>query len=249
MTAEARLEPARQGWLHSHLLPRVRALLNLVLNLDVLLRTRDPGSWLATWLTYLGIVGGVLTAIITAATRGVIYAANNVLRPHALPIISPALEKMFISWPQLAIGMGFHAHIITTLYMAAPAYTAATLLATLARDETARSLLLPRGPNAKDTLDHILLILAFTTAAAAGPLAASHPTLPAAGWQMLAPHIAAATLWIIYSLATRGLAYRTIGLALTLLYTAIFNSPPREAFKDLHENKWAKPMLESLDTI
>ena len=235
------------GWLREHLYPRIRALFDLVLNLSYLAATKDIGAWLLSWLTYLGVVGAMLTAIITAATRGVIYAANNVLRPHALPIISPALEKMFFSWPQLAVGMGFHAHIITGLYFAAPAYTAALLLA-LAGDRRLRSFLFPKGPNAKDVLDHLLFWLVLATAIVAGaaaPELAAHG-LPAAGWQVLAPHIAVSVFWIIYSLGVRGLAYRAAGLALTLVYAVITNMKPLEAFRDLEGDPWASTMLQYL---
>lgn len=239
-------QEASSSWVKAHLAPRIRALFDLVLNLSYLVKTKDFGAWLLTWLTYLGIVGSMLTAIITAATRGVIYAADAVLRPHALPIISPALEKLFISWPQLAIGLGFHAHIITGLYFAAPAYTAALLLAALG-ERRLREFLFPRGVNAKDMLDHLLLWLVFATAIAAGVAAPYYAdTLPAAAWQLLAPHIAVSILWIIYSLAVRGMAYKAAGLALTLVFAAVANMRPLEAFRDLEKDPWAKPMLEYL---
>ncbi|BES80963.1 hypothetical protein [Pyrodictium abyssi] len=225
------------SWLQEHLWLRLRALFDLVLQLSVLRRRRDIGEWLVVWLTYLGIVGAILMAIVTAATRGVILAANTVLRPHALPIISPELEKIFISWPQLAIGMGYHAHIITALYFAAPAYTAAFIAAFLLKDEWLRKFLFPRGINIRDLSDHLLLVLSFATAvmvAVIAPrMAASGALVP--GLQALAPHIAVGTFWIIYSLAIRGLAYRIVGAALGLLYVVIFNHYPREAFRDLFE--------------
>ena len=86
----------------------------------------------------------------------------------------------------------------------------------------------------------------FLSAALAGPLAAAYAErLPAAGWQMLAPHIALGALWIIYSLAARGLAYRVAGTALALLHVVIFNRVPREVFSDLLNNPWAATMLAS----
>ncbi len=233
------------GWFRHHLVPRLRALFNLVLNIEYLIKTKDFGAWLASWLTYLGIVGATLTAIIVGATRGVIYAANTVLRPHALPIISPALERMFISWPQLAIGMGFHAHIITALYFAAPAYTAALIMAAIG-DERLKKFLFPRGLNAKDVADHLFLWAVFITAGIVGvaaPALASRGVL-AAGWQLLAPHIALGVLWLIYSLSARGLAYRFIGLALTLVFALIFNMLPKEVFADLRQDPWAGIMLQ-----
>ncbi|HID42081.1 MAG TPA: hypothetical protein EYP33_08030 [Pyrodictium sp.] len=229
------------SWLEEHMWRRLRALFDLVLQLSVLRRRRDLGEWLAVWLTYLGLVGAILTAIITAATRGVVLAANTVLRPHALPIISPALEKLFISWPQLAIGIGYHAHIITALYFAAPAYTAALVAAFLLKDEWLRGFLFPRGINARDVSDHLLLVLSFLTAWAAAVIAprmaAEGALVP--GLQALAPHIAIGTFWIIYSLAIRGLAYRVVGTALMLLYVVVFNRYPERVFRDiLEEDPW-----------
>ena len=245
-SSPARVEQApRYSWAREHILPRIKGLLDLVLNISVLLARRDFGEWLATWMLYLGIVGATLTAIIVSATRGVILAANTVLRPHALPIISPSIEKFFISWPQLAIGMGFHAHIITGLYFAAPAYTAIAIGAYLLRDKWLEKALFPRGYLGKDLLDHLLFITTLTTAGIAGILGeyikAAGGLAP--GFQALAPHIAISILWLIYSLAYRGLAYRTIGGALALLSVTLLNSVPK-ALSDLQEDPWIGLMLK-----
>jgi hypothetical protein len=107
-----------------------------------------------------------------------------------------------------------------------------------------RSFLYPRGLNAKDVADHILLWIVFATAIAAGALAPHYTgSLPAAGWQLLAPHIAVSILWMIYSLSTRGLAYRAAGLALTLVHVVVANMRPLEAFRDLEKDPWASAML------
>ncbi len=243
MSVETR-EVERYSWVGEHLIPRIRALIDLVLNISVLLARRDIGEWLVTWMFYLGLVGATLTAILVSATRGVIIAANTVLRPHALPIISPELEKMFISWPQLAIGMGFHAHIITGLYFAAPAYTAIAIGAYILRDKWLEKVLFPRGYMGRDILDHLLLIAVFVTAwavAIIGPYLRALNAL-APGFQALAPHIAVAILWLIYSLAFRGIAYRTVGAALALLSRMIINRVP-ERLSDLREDPWIGYML------
>ncbi|AEM38654.1 hypothetical protein Pyrfu_0785 [Pyrolobus fumarii 1A] len=233
------------SWVSEHVMPRIVALFDLVLNLRVLLKRRDVGEWLVTWLLYLGIVAAALTAIIVGATRGVIYAANTVLRPHALPIISPELEKFFISWPQLAIGMGYHAHIITGLYFAAPAYTAAVVGAYLLRSKWLERVLFPRGYTGRDILDHLLFIATLLTAwavAIIGPYLASMNAL-APGLQALAPHIAVGSIWLIYSLVFRGLAYRTIGTALALISKILVNRIPK-TLADLTEDPWASLLLK-----
>ena len=240
---EARVE-TRYSWTREHIVPRIKALIDLVLNISVLLKRRDFGEWLSTWMLYLGVVGATLTAIIVGATRGVILAANAVLRPHALPIISPELERLFISWPQLAIGMGFHAHMITGLYFAAPAYTVIVIGAYLLRDRWLEKVLFPRGYLGRDLLDHLLFIATLVSAGIAGLLGeyirAAGGLAP--GFQALAPHIAISMLWLIYSLAYRGLAYRTVGGALALLSRVLFNSVPR-ALSDLEKDPWIGIML------
>ncbi len=240
---EARmLEP--KGWVAEHIVPRIKSLIDLVLNISVLVSRRDFGEWLVTWMLYLGIVGATLTAIIVSATRGVIFVANTALRPHALPIVSPELSRFFLSWPQLAIGIGFHAHIITGLYFAAPAYTAIAIGAYLLRDKWLEKVLFPRGYTGRDILDHLLLIATFLSAWAAsviGPYLRNVGAL-APGLQALAPHIAVALLWLIYSLAFRGIAYRLIGTALALVSRIIVNRVP-EKLSDLRRDPWARYLL------
>ncbi len=243
MSREAMLE-ARYSWFREHIVTRIIALFDLVLNIRVLIKRRDVGEWLVSWMLYLGIVGATLTAIIVGATRAVIYAANTVPRPHALPIISPELERFFISWPQLAIGMGYHAHIITGLYFAAPAYTAALIGGLLLGDRMLRNLLFPDGYTGRDILDHVLLAATFIlawSAAVIGPYLASLNAL-APGLEALAPHIAVSILWLIYTLAFRGLGYRLIGTALALLSKVIINRVP-EALSDLRSIEWCKLLL------
>ncbi len=222
---------------------RIRGLIELVLQLEVLIKTREPGRWLIALLVYLGLLGSMLTAVIAGLTKLVTMASNVVPRPHALPMIGPWWEKLFISWPQWFYGLGLHGHIITGLYFAAAAYTVALVAALLGRDEWLYGFLFGEKLGLKEFFDHLLLWLTFVFGAAPVFLA---PLIKAAGgimpgFQSLLVHGILGYLWIGYSMATRGLAYRVVAAAFICIYQVIFGLRYPKVYSDLLEkDPWIK---------
>jgi len=197
---------------------RLRGLLNLFLQIDVLAKTRDIGFWIAVELFYLGCIGTILTSLIAAFAGPVIMKANTVPRPHALPIISPELEKMFISWPQLYYGLGEHGHIITALYFWLPAYVALIVLAIIGYPG-ARKFLWPHN-DFRDFVDHALLWIAFISAGLPNvALALDIPGLTPE--LMLAVHRIVGWLWIVISMVCMGVVFRVVAIALTSIWQLI----------------------------
>lgn len=197
---------------------RLRGLLNLFLQIDVLAKTRDPGFWIAVLLFYIGCIGTILTSLVAAFAGPVMMKANTVPTPDALPIISPELKKVFISWPQLYYGLGVHGHMITALYFWLPAYVALIVLAVIGYPG-ARKFLWPRG-DFRDFVDHILLWIAFITAGL--PNIALMLNIPGLTPElMLATHRIIGWLWVVISMVSMGVAFRVTAIVLTSIWQLI----------------------------
>ncbi|NPA05548.1 MAG: hypothetical protein GXO09_05595 [Crenarchaeota archaeon] len=223
---------------------RLRGFLNLILQLDILIERRDVGLWIASLLFYWGTVGTILTCLLAAFAGPVVLSSNTVPRPHALPILTPALEKFFISWPQLFYGMGVHGHMITSLYMMFPAYIALAILA-IVKYPGASGFLFPRG-DFKDVVDHIFYWAAVISAGVPSALAFWGASK---AWITLVDqlHVFLGWFWIVISMVCMGMAFRMVLIALTSIWQLIVGERlPRFTRKIAEEDPWYRLVTKPL---
>ncbi len=236
--------PVVEG-LYKYVWCRIRGLIDLFLQIELLIKSRDPALWIISLLTYLGILGSMVTAVLGAVSKLVAVASNIVPRPHALPIIGPWWEHLFVSWPQWFYGLGLHGHIITGLYIAAAAYTVALIAGVVGDSRLYGFVFGKEGLNVHEFFDHLLLWLTFIFGAAPvflGPLVIkAGGVFP--GFQALLVHDILGFIWMAYSIATKGFGYRLVAAAFIQIYQIIFGLRFPKVYSDLlEEDPWIKYM-------